>query len=298
MRSVGLIAMVVSACSYSPPHGNPAGDAGDDPIDTPPPITCGDLLCDPHATCDPNGPSCSCNTGFTGDGMTCADVDECATANGGCAAECANTEGSFECYTPATCAEIKARFPAAVDESFKLYVGADPAKPWTAFCANMATTPREYLTLTGDNFGQYTSGGASPGTSVRTTFAKVRLDPATLAIEISDRKFAATTGALTHSNNTAVTAMPYAVAMDCRGMQSSAGSASIDLRNTPFVLGPASTFTRLGNQASSSLNLSSGNQVAQLTGGGFCGWLAPTGTPSDPFNNNAANATLPVAYDP
>jgi hypothetical protein len=50
-------------------------------------------------TCD--GTSCgfSCNTGFTQQGQSCVDVNECLTANGGCDtnATCANTVGSRTC---------------------------------------------------------------------------------------------------------------------------------------------------------------------------------------------------------
>ena len=50
-------------------------------------------------TCD--GTSCgfACNVGFTPQGQSCADVDECLTGNGGCDsnATCANTVGSRSC---------------------------------------------------------------------------------------------------------------------------------------------------------------------------------------------------------
>ena len=42
---------------------------------------------------------CTCKPGYSGDGKTCADVDECAVDNGGCSvnAACANQVGSFSC---------------------------------------------------------------------------------------------------------------------------------------------------------------------------------------------------------
>ena len=54
-----------------------------------------------NATCTTTstGFTCACKSGYTGDGVTCADVDECAAANGGCdvIATCANTPGTRTC---------------------------------------------------------------------------------------------------------------------------------------------------------------------------------------------------------
>ncbi|HEY0252997.1 MAG TPA: MYXO-CTERM sorting domain-containing protein [Kofleriaceae bacterium] len=44
-----------------------------------------------HHICAP------CDAGHTLVDMVCADIDECATANGGCSEACANTDGSFTC---------------------------------------------------------------------------------------------------------------------------------------------------------------------------------------------------------
>jgi len=53
--------------------------------------------CDVNATC--TGATCACDAGYMGDGVTCTDINECATTNGGCDpnALCTNTAGSRPC---------------------------------------------------------------------------------------------------------------------------------------------------------------------------------------------------------
>lgn len=220
--------------------------------------------------------------------------------NGGCPAACQNTAGGFACYAPATCADVKAHVPAAADGPYTLYLTANAGKPWQAFCAAMATTPLEYLSLTGANSAQYTAGGASPGTSVKTTYMKVRFDPAALKIDISDRRFATSQGMLNHSGDgTMVTSMPFGVAMDCQGNNTSTGVALIDLTATAFALTGANDFAAGGNKPAAFFQPTNNNQRATINGGGNCGWAAPVGAPVNPFNNNVTNGVLlKVVYQP
>ncbi|XP_072048686.1 uncharacterized protein [Amphiura filiformis] len=55
--------------------------------------------CDSNAACSNNPGSfeCTCNAGFSGDGLTCTDDDECLTSPCDSNAACSNNPGSFEC---------------------------------------------------------------------------------------------------------------------------------------------------------------------------------------------------------
>lgn len=64
-------------------------------------VTCDDDPCGENAECVRRGDAvqCVCDSGYTGDGQLCLDVDECKTDQNGCDenASCTNTAGSYEC---------------------------------------------------------------------------------------------------------------------------------------------------------------------------------------------------------
>lgn len=196
----------------------------------------------------------------------------------------------------ATCADLLAADPTAADGDYTLYLGGDDSKPWQVFCADMASAPAEYLPLVmvlGDhNFSQYTAGGGSPGTNVRTSYLRVRIDPATLKIDIGDQRFAASTGSLYHGSSVLVTTMPFGVAMNCGGND---GLANIDLTGTPFAI--ADAFSAHGSGARGQGAMDAAQRVAALEGGGSCGWISTNATPFNPFNAPHAWA-IQLSYAP
>jgi hypothetical protein len=218
---------------------------------------------------------------------------EAADAADGCEGACA---GLY-----ATCAEVRAAMATATDGPYTLYVGHDGSKSWTAYCANLASSPTEYLTLvqTGasSNFSQYTASAATGGTNVITSYTKVRIDPTTLVVDTADQSFSTSTGMLTHPATTpaTVTSMPYAEAMDCTGSGSLTGIGNVDLRGTPFTVMPNDFADPGGVSTPGTATYSSGNQVVDLAGGGYCGWEAPVGLGTAPYNMGGG-AILNLVY--
>ncbi|PCC72911.1 GON domain-containing protein [Nannocystis exedens] len=198
---------------------------------------------------------------------------------------------------PETCADVKASQPAATDGAYTLYIGKDPNKPWTAHCKDMAAVPVEYLPLVnvqeGRNFSQYTASNNSPGTDVRTRFTHLRIDPITLLVDIDDVTFSSSTGQLMHGQ-VAVTSMPYAVAEGCSGTEDSV--ANVDLVGTPFKL--KESFCTAGFGALGGAVLGMSDQVADLTGGGGCGWTSPSigDTCTDNPQNKNSGFVLDLEY--
>ena len=189
--------------------------------------------------------------------------------------------GAFGEGLAQSCAEIRAANPAAGDDEYVISPGG---KTFPVYCHDMAGSPREYLTLvnTGGayNYSAYGYLGNWWDPRVYTHYTRVRIDPATLRVDIADQTFATSTGMQCCIGATPVTSMPYANAASCNGTDD--GDANVNLVGTPFAVND--TFTLDGWYPSGSVNgtfmfwgqtLAAFTQIVNLTGGGGCGGLGP-----------------------
>jgi len=141
--------------------------------------------CAANAMCSntPGSYSCACKAGFTGDGKTCTDVDECAATPFPCSplATCANQPGTYTCTCAggttgngkvcgkkgtqanpgATCAEILALYPGSADGNYWLDPdGSGPAGAGQYYC-DMKNGG--WILLIWDDFEDSTTKGWSGG---------------------------------------------------------------------------------------------------------------------------------------
>ena len=171
---------------------------------------------------------------------------------------------------PATCAELKALNDVTTDGDQTLYYGRDSSKPWTAYCFGMTTSePKEYLTLPeqGMDSNQFKNGSWHSGLlneTYVTRYQKVRLDPRTLRVDISDTQFA--TGSTTP-------AVAYATVGQCFGSKGRPGEGRVDLRNTPFHINDE--FLDSGYLSSKEATTILSPRVAVLQVRGDCGTTGP-----------------------
>lgn len=180
------------------------------------------------------------------------------------------------------------------DGEYTLYVGGNEHEPWNAYChgGNEFLTVNDYT-----NYGQYAAGGHAVGTDVTTTYTKLRIDPQTLTIDISDQTFATSVGTLDRRTDH-ITSMPLGVAMACAG-SATYGTANIDLTGTPFRI--VSQFSLDGTGFGPSapdggFALFRENQWLEAWAYGECGYVAPRGMATSPINQVADGWQLKVEW--
>lgn len=198
-------------------------------------------------------------------------------------------------------APVAMQFPAScmdagngqqvADGEYTLYVGGDEHKPWKAYChkGNEFLSVNDYT-----NFGGFGRGGWTQGTQdVLTIYTKLRIDPSTLTIDITDQTFARTEGDLNYLGED-ITSMPLGIAMACAGSANS-GFANIDLTGTPFKIATKFALDRIdvvtGGVAQPSVTPTGiiyGSQEGQwleMSVQGECGIVGPTGVTGNKLAN-------------
>ena len=188
-----------------------------------------------------------------------------------------------------SCADVRAANPSAADGAYTIY----PNKHiLNVYCANMASSPAEYLTLQNSggsfNFSQMTGGGAIPSGNLVTHFTKIRIDPSTMVVNTGDFAFSSSSG-----SQRGLTQLALGVAADCNSPNSHTGVANIDLNGLPFQI--AESFRIGGFVPNGSTSFSNSNQTVNLTGGGFCGWNAEASQP-DEFSVYHGGAYLHLTF--
>jgi hypothetical protein len=143
--------------------------------------------------------------------------------------------------------------------------------------------------------------------TVRTSYAKVRIDPVLMKIDIGDKTHATRTGNITFDGST-VDAMPFGVAVLCKlppdvplaiSTVEPAAAGNIDLSGTGFVL--ADRFCVHNTQNGFAVTSSDNGRIdfaAKLPASSQCSWVAPDPCPVDPWRPETGGGLLDVEYRP
>ena len=188
-------------------------------------------------------------------------------------------------HHPASCLD------AGGDGSVTLFLGGDARKPWQAFCHHGGAYVELHADAPDANVASYAAGGDAVGTTVRTQYRRIRIDPETLTVDISDQTFATSSGALQVGADT-ITAMPFGVAAACGG--DDLAVANIDLGDTPFVV--AMRFASRGPGAFGDVTPRDGGHAIDLTAAGTCGQTGPAGLPARAHHLASGGWFLQLAY--
>jgi hypothetical protein len=131
-------------------------------------------------------------------------------------------------------------------------------------------------------------------TGAKTSFCAIRVDPASLQVDVGDFTFANTTFDMTKrvgadARWSIATTAPYGFAAACQDSDYLA-RASIDLSGTAFMISSNITFELFGAGPTGSVMVGESRQVVSLLGGGYCGWTRAT----HPSRSNYYEAGVPL----
>lgn len=143
---------------------------------------------------------------------------------------------------PSSCLDVRTALLAAsqtpTDGSYTLYVDRDPNRPWTAYCRRMnLAQPTEYLTVDeAENFSQMSNGAVL----TQSNYRRLRIDPATLVVDLLDDAFATTeSGTLLPPAGRSSVPAGFAEFASPNDGDGPPAQAKIDLTGTPFALAEA-----------------------------------------------------------
>lgn len=192
----------------------------------------------------------------------------------------------------ASCADVAAATPGAPDGTYTITVLGQTLDVW---CAGMAGTPVEYLSLGPGNVSVNGAGGDVSGSDVRTTYQRVRLLLPTsvgqpFSVLRTDRTFSTSTGFQSRGGGT-TDWTPFAGGGNCGG---NAGTADVDLAGTPFEV-RASEFAYYGWAASGGVAQLTPQRVS-MSSWGWCSSVGPVDpTPGQPWENSHPD-TFPLVW--
>lgn len=177
-------------------------------------------------------------------------------------------------HAATSCAEIHAQNPNTGDSTYTIVVGNQPVD---VYCHDMEGTPREYLTLpkTGSttNYTYYGQGPNTSPTGLTSWYTKVRFDPATVTLILNDTTFSTSEGWVRFGSDY-VYSQSLGGAGDCVGAYSQSGRGNVDLTGTPFNIWPDQF--QLGGYLPAGSATFDGDQIVNLTAGGYCGGIGPS----------------------
>jgi hypothetical protein len=127
---------------------------------------------------------------------------------------------------------------------------------------------------------------------VRTEYKRIRIDPETLTVDISDQTYALSSGHIT-LNGVEVTSMPFGIAMACEG-PSTYATTMMSIRDTPFVI--ESKLAPAGTSAGGGFTVWSDEQTVEGWAHGDCGYLPPENMTGMPVNQLANGYVLKLGW--